>query len=132
MNDWVAVTISAVALGFSIFSWYKTTKVSKGQLEIEVRKMIAEKKNDFLKYCNSDDKKAIIDSLIEEEINAYDQACLFYKERKIDRKSFKRAYRSEIVNLVEDSNYNEIGKFNDINCKYDNLINVYKEWTKIK
>ena len=132
MNEWIAIIISAIALGFSIFSWYKTTKVSKGQLEIEVRKMISERKNDFLKYCNSDDKKAIIDSLIEEEINAYDQACLFYKERKIDRKSFKKAYKSEIVNLVEDSNYNEIGRFNDIDCKYDNLINVYKEWTKIK
>ena len=132
MNEWIAIIISTIALGFSIFSWYKTNKVSKGQLEIEVRKMISEKKNDFLKYCNSDDKKAIIDSLIEEEINAYDQACLFYKERKIDRKSFKKAYKNEIVNLVEDSNYNEIGRFNDIDCKYDNLINVYKEWTKIK
>ena len=85
MNDWVAVIISAIALVFSLISWYNTTRVSKGQLAIEVRKMISEKKNDFLKYCNSDDKKAIIDSLIEEEINAYDQACLYYKERKIDR-----------------------------------------------
>ena len=132
MNEWIAVVISAIALGFSVFSWYKTTRVSKGQLEIEVRKMISERKNDFLKYCNENDKKAIIDSLIEEEINAYDQACLFYKERKIDKKSFKKTYKTEILNLIEDRNYKEVGKFNDIDCKYENLINVYKEWTKIK
>ena len=94
--------------------------------------MISERKNDFLKYCNENDKKAIIDSLIEEEINAYDQACLFYKERKIDKKSFKKTYKTEILNLIEDRNYKEVGKFNDIDCKYENLINVYKEWTKIK
>ena len=132
MNEWIAVVISAIALGFSIFSWYKTTRVSKGQLEIEVRKMISERKNDFLKYCNENNKKEIIDSLIEEEINAYDQACLFYRERKIDKKSFENTYKTEILNLIEDRNYREVGKFNEIDCKYDNLINVYKEWTKIK
>ena len=132
MNEWIAVVISAIALGFSIFSWYKTTRVDKGQLEIEVRKMISERKNDFLKYCNENNKKEIIDSLIEEEINAYDQACLFYRERKIDKKSFEKTYKTEILNLVEDKNYKEVGKFNEIDCKYENLINVYKEWTKIK
>ncbi len=132
MNEWIAIIISAIALGFSVFSWYKTTKVDKGQLEIEVRKMISERKNDFLKYCNENNKKEIIDSLIEEEINAYDQACLFYRERKIDKKSFEKTYKTEILNLVEDKNYKEVGKFNEIDCKYENLINVYKEWTKIK
>ena len=132
MNEWIAIIISAIALGFSVFSWYKTTKVDKGQLEIEVRKMISERKNDFLKYCNENNKKEIIDSLIEEEINAYDQACLFYRERKIDKKSFEKTYKTEILNLVEDKNYKEVGKFDEIDCKYENLINVYKEWTKIK
>ena len=130
MNDRIAVIISGLAFVFSIFSWYKTTRVSKGQLEIEVRKMISEKKNDFLKYCNADDKKAIIDCLIEEELNSYDHACLLYNERKIDRKSFKRVYKTEILNLIENESLKDVGKFNDIDCKYENLIKVYKEWKK--
>lgn len=130
ISDYIALIISFVALIFSIISWIITTKVSKGQLEIEIKNMISDKKKAFLEYVSKQDKEQVIDFLIEEELNAYEHACILYNENKIDKKSFKKTYFTEITNIIENEDFANIGKFSDVNCKYENLVNVYKEWIK--
>ena len=130
ISDYIAIIISFVALIFSIISWIITTKVSKGQLEIEIKNMISDKKKAFLEYVLKQDNAQVIDFLIEEELNAYEHACILYNENKIDKKSFKKTYFTEITNIIENEDFANIGKFSDVNCKYENLVNVYKEWIK--
>lgn len=131
MIEIIAIILSILSFIFSIISWIVTNKINKSELELEIMRMISESKDKFANI--KDDVKAdIIDYFIEEELNAYDHACLFYIENKINKKSFKKLYKTEIINIVENRTFSEIAKFSDIDCKYYYLKKVYEEWTIVK
>ena len=126
MSDWVAIGISVIALIVSIFTWYKSNKKNNAQIEIEVKKLIDEKKKAVVEL--EQDKNKIIDYMIEEELNAYDKACALYIDKKVDKKRFKKDYYYEINNLFDNNIIIEVGKLNNENCKYNSLKKVYKDW----
>ncbi len=129
MTEWIAIIISIVSFLFSIYTLYITNKKTNAQVEIEIKKMIDEKKQAFMNEMS--DSSAKINYFIEEELNAYDKACSLYKDKKVDKKRFKKDYFYEICNIFEDNNFKEIGKLDEKNCKYNNLIDIYNEW-KVK
>lgn len=126
ITDWITVVLSAISIIISIFTWIKTNKKTNAQIEIEIKKMIDEKKQAFIN--NITDEKIIANYLIEEELNAYDKACALYKDNKVDKERFKKDYYNEIANIFENENFVTVGKLNEKSCKYNNLIDIYDKW----
>lgn len=129
MTDWIAIIVSILSFAFSVFTLYKTNQKTNAQVELEVKRMIDEKKQAFIEEIDEKEKK--INYFIEEELNAYDKACALYRDKKVDKKRFKQDYYYEICGIFENNNMTEIGKLNNENCKYNNIKCVYNEW-KIK
>ena len=123
ITDWITVVLSAISIIISIFTWIKTNKKTNAQIEIEIKKMIDEKKQAFIN--NITDEKVIANYLIEEELNAYDKACALYNDNKVDKERFKKDYYNEIANIFENENFVTVGKLNEKSCKYNNLIDIY-------
>lgn len=69
--------------------------------------------------------KKVAESLIEEYLNAYDQACQKYRDGKIDKVRFKKNYDRHIQRIGEDKDYGaRIRHGHD----YAALRSVYDEW----
>ncbi len=126
ITDWIAVVLSITSVIVSIITWIKTDKKTNAQIEIEIKKMIDEKKQAFINKVLGE--KMITNYLIEEELNAYDKACALYKDNKVDKERFKKDYYNEITNIFENKNFVSVGKLNEKSCKYNNLVDIYEEW----
>lgn len=126
------IIVALMAIGafvFSILSWIKSTKINNGQVEMEINRLISERKNAFLEIDNkANNKQQIVNFLIEQEINVYEIICSMYIDKKVDKKRFKKNYFHEIKNLVENVNFSRIGRFDNRNCHYESILRVYDEW----
>lgn len=67
---------------------------------------------------------------IENNINAYEEACSKYIDGKVDKKRFKKLYKTEIRKLVEHkdlSNY-----FDALRSEFKAILKVYNEWVNLE
>ena len=63
-------------------------------------------------------------------LNAYEEACTKYLDRKIDRDRFKATYHVEIRNLLEAEHLKEF--FDAHTSRYKAIIKVYDEWENLE
>lgn len=63
---------------------------------------------------------------IENNINAYEEACTKYLDGKVDRERFRRNYRREVRQLVEDTAHKNY--FDGVTSPYKAILKVYDEW----
>lgn len=63
---------------------------------------------------------------IENNLNAYEEACAKYLDNKIDKVRFQKNYVTEIRNLVENKNYEKY--FDAVKSRYKAILKVYQEW----
>jgi hypothetical protein len=75
--------------------------------------------------------KYAADSAVENWLNAYDDACGLYIDNKLDKERFKKNYYHEIIELIEDKEF-ENYFVPEYKSRYYKLIMVYKEWTKLE
>ena len=117
--------ISAAAAFFSAitaFISYKNGKLTaQGNIELQIRMMITQAKLNVIEHPSKE-----FSALDEDLLNAYDEACAKYIDKKVDRERFYKTYMHEIRQLVENEPYNK--KFNEKSCKFDAILKVYKEW----
>ncbi|MCG8828982.1 hypothetical protein G1J88_11385 [Tenacibaculum dicentrarchi] len=73
----------------------------------------------------------VLDSAIENNINAYEEACSKYIDGKIDRERFKKSYNTEIRQLVENANLNS-SYFNPLTSKFKAILKIYDEWNNLE
>ena len=85
-------------------------RLTKASLEIQIREMISTARTNYVTYLakirDSNPQKEIESdpierALLQDYANAYDEACLKYLEKKVNRKSFETMYHTEIKNIVE-------------------------------
>ena len=125
----ITATASAIA---AILTYINGKKTSYGNLELQIRAMISDAKYHLLEFsyrCTDLDKDIAskqFDSLNEELLNAYDEACAKYLDKKVDRERFKKMYFHEIRQIVENSEYNDY--YNPTKSKYTATLKVYKEF----
>lgn len=120
-------------------------KLTHGQLEIDLRKMITEarhrtedffsKNADFLALPAADlgaeDKSrrerllVTTHSMVEGYLSALDSACGKYIDGKIDKTRFKKDYQREIRQVVQNKDHEEYFKTGHA---YNALMRVYDEW----
>jgi hypothetical protein len=68
----------------------------------------------------------IFRSAIENNINAYEDACSKYLDGKVDKTRFKKGFHAEIRQLVENQNYKPY--FAPPSTRFKAIIKVYSEW----
>ncbi|HBC9086178.1 TPA: hypothetical protein ACPUJE_003019 [Klebsiella pneumoniae] len=60
-------------------------------------------------------------------LNAHDQACMSYREDKLNKGTFKKTYQVPIRSIVESEDLEHF--FNPADSsKYQSILNVYREW----
>jgi DNA-binding Xre family transcriptional regulator len=72
----------------------------------------------------------VYDSAVESNLNAYEEACAKYLDRKVDRKRFKKTYKTEIRQLVEDDSLRD--RFEPLTSKFKAIMRIYDEWENLE
>ena len=110
--------------------------ISQGQIELQIHQMISQTKKDLLEIAlrvqdgQADILKQAFETARELNLNAYDEACSKYLDKKVDRERFKRNYHVEIRQLVENPVNRE--KFDGVTSKYKCILKVYEEWNNLE
>ena len=72
----------------------------------------------------------VLNAAIENNLNAYEDACSKYLDEKVDIVRFKKSYNTEIRQLVEDPEYQLF--FNALTSKFKAIMKVYSEWNNLE
>lgn len=125
--------ISLGNLELSISERISNSKDKVGDITLIISPLLAKKTNNSL----TDDEEAtllaqkkVLESAIENNINAYEDACSKYLDKRIDRKRFKKSYHTEIRQLVESKRLEEY--FNPVSSKFRAILKVYDEWNNLE
>lgn len=134
----ITVIVSIIALAvsaFSLFVSYKAHKVALAQVELDIRNLITRAKERYEdKVLSFEENKTkpvytkLMAAVLEDYLNAFDEACAKYVDNKIDKKRFKKTYFDEIRQLVESNAFRD--KYAEPQTKYEATIKVYREWNK--
>jgi hypothetical protein len=137
VTDWIAIIISILAFGFSLFSFFKSNSLTKGQVEMQIRDMISSAKWRYadlgIQLSKDNQNQTLIASTkaaLEDVLNAYDEACAKYIDKKVDTERFKKLYVTEIRNLVEDNNTKSYYVMPQ--SKFQATVKVYREWNNLE
>ena len=133
MIEVLTLIMSIIAIGISMFA----IKVTKGQVEIELRNMITSSRERYedmlIKFKENEEERLkevyenILESSLENYLNSYDEACSKYIDNKVDKVRFKKNYSDEIKNNIE--NFEE--KYTQTS-RYKATIKVYNKWNNIE
>ncbi|MBI4834808.1 MAG: hypothetical protein HY811_08335 [Planctomycetes bacterium] len=75
--------------------------------------------------------KNIFDSTVENNLNAYENACAIYIDGKIDKDRFKKTYKTEIRQLVENEGMKRYFE-PATTSRFKAILKVYKEWEDLE
>lgn len=126
----IATIAAAVA---AIFTFCNSKRMAYGNVELQIRTMISEAKYhqsevmvNLAEKPNNKVLQEIYNALTEDVLNAYDEACAKYNDKKVDRERFRKMYFHEIRQLVECADFSD--KYNSVSSRYVATLKVYKEW----
>ena len=71
-----------------------------------------------------------LNSAIEINLNAYEEACAKYIDNKVDKERFKKNYMVSIRQEVENPTNKE--RFNATTSPYKAILKVYAEWFNLE
>ena len=144
----LSIIISVFALGISLFALFKSISQAYGNIELYINERITNTKEKVselsliisplstkTKRIPDEEKllenyKTIYQTAIENNLNAYEEACAKYLDSKVDRKRFIKTYKTEIRQLVEDKNLKH--KFDALTSRYKAIVKVYNEWENLE
>ncbi|KPA51503.1 hypothetical protein VT25_15385 [Photobacterium leiognathi subsp. mandapamensis] len=158
-SDFIAFGSLLVSIGAAYFaktSSKAANKISKenldlqhGMVELEMRQAIENAKskvNDISivmaplvareECLNIEDTKTLeiyrknFNAAVQTLMNTYDDACSKYIDGKVDKVRFKKNYRYEIRNLLENKELKEY--FDPLTSRYKPILNVYTEWENME
>jgi hypothetical protein len=134
-----ALLLSVLSAVFSVIQ----IRYTQAQMEIAIRNRITsarERIEDFLldkisKYLREDDYDkysagydGIYKSLVEDQLNAYEEACQKYIDNKVHRGTFIKSYKSEITNLFKNNDFKNELLNDDGPYDYKYLHMVREKW----
>lgn len=142
----IGLFISCISIFISVKSNIRAKnaiKLSQGQIELDIHQLLNQTKKDVMdvhlviaeKCIDSefDIKEILLQALntaMERNLNAYEEACAKYLDDKVDKERFKKNYHVEIRRLVEDKNNKE--KFDPTTSVYKAILKVYDEWNNLE
>ena len=146
--DIANIIISGLAFVFSIFAIIKTKSNSEGNIELYINERITTTKENVTNIVllmsslsaknnrNEEEERILeiythaLNSSIENNLNAYEEACAKYLDNKVDKKRFKKTFKTEIRQLVENEEYQDY--FNGVTSKYRAILKVYNSWENLE
>lgn len=130
----ITATVSAIA---AILTYLNGKKTAYGNIELQIRSMISEAKYRQIQFAeklsydpDNEYVKNQFAALNEELLNAYDEACAKYLDRKVDKERFRKMYFHEIKQLVECKDYSN--EYDKVSSRYIATIKVYQEWVNLE
>lgn len=125
--------VSFITACGTILLSFKYNKLVQAQVEMQIRERItyARTRYEDLIINHSkelDDKliKMVYESTKEEFLNAYDEACQKYLDKKVDKERFKKSYFIEIQSIVKSEDFKQ--KYDTQSTPYKATVKVYNEW----
>ena len=130
----LANILSFIAIIVSIVSFSRTNPLQKGQVEMQIRELISNARYRYLDISSrinlKEEENVILkngsEALLEDLLNAYDEACAKYIDNKVDKKRFKKIYDVEIRQLYEENSLED--KFQKQTTRFQAIRKVYNEW----
>lgn len=125
-----------IALGnleLSISERISNSKDKVGDITLIISPLVAKKLSNSLtkdEEATLNSQQKVLESAIENNINAYEDACSKYLDGRIDRIRFKKSYHTEIRQLVESKKLETY--FNPLTSKFKALLKVYDEWNNLE
>lgn len=152
--EWSSLIVSILSLLVAAYATYSSSKAkakseeanksAEASVEISVLGAITSTKEKIMdcsesmeellakKNLTADEKRLLdlkqkrFNVAIENNLNAYEEACAKYLDNKIDKVRFQKNYVTEIRNLVENKNYEKY--FDAVKSRYKAILKVYQEW----
>lgn len=152
--EWSSLIVSILSLLVAAYAAYSSSKAkvkseeanksAEASVEISVLGAITSTKEKIMdcsesmeellakKNLTADEKRLLdlkqkrFNVAIENNLNAYEEACAKYLDNKIDKVRFQKNYVTEIRNLVENKNYEKY--FDAVKSRYKAILKVYQEW----
>jgi len=133
------ISISAIIISI------KSNITSKCAVDIQTRAAINQEtkecndKNQAYEDANTDllkvSTRESLEIAIESYLSIYDHACQLYQDRKLGKKSFRKAYKNDIYNLIDIGYYSKEAPFKEFykgeeKGKFKSTWEVYCEWKK--
>jgi hypothetical protein len=136
--------LAGLAIIVSVLSFLRSNAVAHGMIELEVSGMISKSQervedlsiqmNPLLSVAEKSEEQKkqlevlvrVFKSAVENNINAYEQACAKYLDGKIDRKRFKKTYQRSLRQIVQNPQHES--HFKEPTSTYYAILKVYKEW----
>ncbi|MGW6297976.1 hypothetical protein [Peribacillus butanolivorans] len=147
----VSLIASSLAILISIATYLKSNSIAMGNLELAIRErlstsktvlqnsiqqmipLLSKKETEGLNPAETMQFEAfegIYKSSIEDNLNAYEEACAKYLDKKVDRKRFKKIYKAEIKQLVE--NESHTNHFHPTTSRFKAILKVYNKWENLE
>jgi len=144
----VALIISVLAYLKASTSATRANEIALGNIELYISERITatkEKVSDiYLKMAplafkddrDEQDEKLFAayvmayNAAIENNLNAYEDACSKFLDNKVDRLRFEKSYKTEIRQLVENEELKSY--FDGVTSKYKAILKVYNNWENLE
>ncbi len=150
MNTYEIISISMAsgALIISVISIITSIRNSSAMVELTINERITTTKEKVGDVSNimtpllakeepsADEKRMLelyikqFDLAIENNLNAYEEACAKFLDKKVDKKRFKKIYKTEIRKLVENREFTKY--FDGVTSNYKAILKVYKQWEDLE
>lgn len=139
--DIAALILSTITAGIAataaVFSFLLAKKTAAGNIEIQIRTMISDAKYrhyDAMAKLSANKTDPTLQQLEsaagEDVLNAYDEACAKYNDKKVEKVRFKKMYLHEIRQLVESDEYKD--RYASLQSRYGATKKVYDEWNNLE
>ena len=147
-HEIISIIIAGLALVISVISIFTSMRNSSAMIELTINERITNTKEKVGDVSNimtpllakgkptADEKRMIdlyskqFDLAIENNLNAYEEACAKYLDSKVDKKRFKKLYKTEIRQLVEKKELKSY--FDGVSSNFKAILKIYKEWEDLE
>jgi len=147
-HEIVSIVIASFALVISVISFFTSMRNSSAMIELTINERITNTKEKVGDVSNimtpllakgeptGDEKRMIdlyvkqFDLAIENNLNAYEEACAKFLDKKVDKKRFKKLYKTELRKLVEKDELKRY--FDGVSSNYKAILKVYKQWEDLE
>lgn len=142
------VFISGLALIIAVFSYLTSKRNTSAMIELAINERITSTKEKVSDASNlmtpllaksklsADEKRMIelyvkqFDLAVENNLNAYEEACAKFLDKKVDKTRFKKLYKTEIRGIVEDDELKRY--FDGVSSKFKAILKVYGLWENLE
>lgn len=144
----VSIAVSGLAIIISIVSIWKANSTASAGIELDINRGITSTRarvSDMSiqmfpllsKAIRTPEEERLLQGYTlafeeaqESHLNAIEEACAKYLDKKVDRRRFKKTHRTAIRQLVEDDDHKQY--LDPLTSRFKAILKVYKEWENLE